>query len=99
MRIYNPQGPEERNGILMRFRIIWSQPAARELKKLDRVVAKRIFEKVGELEEGPYRHVTKLAGLPYYRMRVGDYRVIVDIKNDVLRVLVLKVGHRKKIYR
>lgn len=83
----------------MKFRIIWSQPAAREMKKLDRVVAKRIFEKVGGLEEEPYRHVTKLAGVPYYRMRVGDYRVILDIENDELRVLVLKIGHRKKIYK
>jgi mRNA interferase RelE/StbE len=83
----------------MGFKIIWSRPAARELKKLDRVVSKRIFEKVGELAEDPYLHVTKLTGGPYYRLRVGDYRAILDIENNELRVLVLKIGHRKKIYR
>ncbi len=83
----------------MGFEIIWSNSAARELKRLDRVVAKKIFEKVGELSENPYRNVKKLAGFPYFRLRVGDYRIILDIQKDVLRVLVLNVGHRKKIYK
>jgi mRNA interferase RelE/StbE len=83
----------------MGFEIIWSEGAVRELKRLDRVVAKKIFEKVGELSENPYRNVKKLTGIPYFRLRVGDYRVILDIQKDVLRVLVLKVGHRKKIYK
>ncbi len=83
----------------MGFEIIWSEIAVRELKKLDRVVAKKIFERVGELSETPYRNVKKLVGLPYFCLRVGDYRVILDIQKNALRVLVLKVGHRKKIYR
>jgi len=83
----------------MHFKIIWSEAAVRELKRLDRVVAKQIFEKVGQLREDPYRNVKKLVGLPYFRLRVGDYRVILDIQKDVLRVLVLKVGHRKRIYK
>jgi len=68
------------------------------LKKLDRTVARRIFDKVGELRETPHRFVRKLANSPYYRLRVGDYRVILDIQETVLRILVLKVGHRKSIY-
>lgn len=77
----------------MAFNIIWSASAVRELKKLDRVVAKKIFEKVDELKNDPYRNVRKLVGLPYYRLRVGDYRVILDIKRSELRILILKVGH------
>ncbi|WP_456474650.1 type II toxin-antitoxin system RelE family toxin [Candidatus Pyrohabitans sp.] len=83
----------------MPFNIIWSPSAVRELKKLDRVVAKKIFNKVDELRNDPYRNVRKLVGLPYYRLRVGDYRVILDIKRNELRILILKVGHRKKIYK
>lgn len=83
----------------MGFEIIWSECAARELKRLDWVVAKKIFEKVGELSENPYRNVKKLTGLPYFRLRVGDYRILLDIQKGVLKVLVLKVGHRKKIYK
>ncbi len=81
------------------YRIIWSESAARELRKLDRSVAKRIYRKVSELMEDPYRNVKKILGSPYYRVRVGDYRVIIDIEKDVLRVLVLKIGHRKSIYK
>jgi len=87
------------NGVLMRFQIIWSEPAAEQLRKLDRQLAKRIFRKVSELQEDPYRYVTKLVGSPNYRLRVGDYRVVLDIQGSILVILVLKVGHRREIYK
>ncbi len=80
------------------FEIIWSEAALRQLRKLDRVVARRIFDRVGELREDPRRQVQKLVSSPYYRLRVGDYRVILDLQQGILRVLVLKVGHRRSIY-
>jgi mRNA interferase RelE/StbE len=84
----------------MRFQIIWSDSAANELKKLDRSVSKRIFNKVSELCENPYHlDVIKMVGDPYFRLRVGHYRVIFDIQNDLLRILIIKAGHRKNIYR
>jgi mRNA interferase RelE/StbE len=82
----------------MAFEIVWSDSAARQLKKLDRSVARRIFDKVGQLAENPHRFVQKLVNSPYYRLRVGDYRVILDIKANLLRILVLKVGHRESVY-
>lgn len=82
----------------MVFEIIWSDLAIRQLKKLDRTIARRVFDKVGELAENPHRFVQKLVNSPYFRLRVGDYRVILDIQEDVLRILVLKVGHRESIY-
>ncbi|PWB50325.1 MAG: type II toxin-antitoxin system RelE/ParE family toxin [Candidatus Methanoperedenaceae archaeon] len=84
----------------MKFQIIWSESAAKELKKLDRTVANRIYKKVSQLSANPYHlDVTKMVGDPYFRLRVGDYRVIFDIQNYMLRVLVLKVGHRKNVYK
>ncbi len=84
----------------MKFQIIWSESAAKELKKLDRTVANRIFKKVSKLSDNSYHFdVTKIVGDPYFRLRVGDYRVIFDIQNDRLRILVLKVGHRKNVYK
>lgn len=73
----------------MAFGIIWSDSASRQLKKLDRTVARRIFEKVGELHEDPFRLIRKLVNSPHYRLRVGDYRVILEINQGALRVLVL----------
>lgn len=81
----------------MVFEIIWSDSAVRQLKKLDRTVARRIFAKVGDLRENPFPHVRRLVNSPYYRLRVGDFRVIMDIERDVLRILVLKVGHRESV--
>jgi mRNA interferase RelE/StbE len=83
----------------MRFQIIWSEPATEQLRKLDRQLAKRIFRKVSELNEDPFLHVTKLVGSPNYRLRIGDYRVILDIQGNCLVILVLRVGHRKNIYK
>ncbi len=82
----------------MEFEIIWSDSAARQLRKLERAVAKRIFEKVGELRNDPFRNVKRIVNSPYFRLRVGDYRVILDVQAAVLRVLVLKVGHRESVY-
>jgi len=82
----------------MVYRIVWSESAARQLAKLDRSVAKRILERVQELESDPYRLLRRLVGVPYYRLRVGDFRVIVEVAQDRLLVLVLKVGHRSTVY-
>jgi len=81
----------------MVFEIIWADSAARQLKKLDRPVARRIFDKVGLLAGDPHRFVQKIVNSPYYRLRIGDYRVILDIQENRLRILVLKIGPRESI--
>ncbi len=82
----------------MIFEIMWSDSAIRQLRKLDRTIARRIFYKVGELADKPHRHVQRLVNSRFYRLRVGDYRVILDIQEALLRILVLKVGRRESIY-
>lgn len=83
----------------MKYQVIWAESAARELGKLEPSVARQIYSKVGELADNPYRNVRKLRGDKGFRLRVGDYRVIFDVDGERLRVLVLKVGHRSRIYR
>jgi mRNA interferase RelE/StbE len=82
----------------MVFKIIWSESAARQLGRLDRSVAKRILERVQALESAPLRSLRRLVGVPYYRLRVGDFRVIVEVAQERLLILVLKFGHRAKVY-
>jgi mRNA interferase RelE/StbE len=82
----------------MAFRILWSESASRQLAKLDRTVTRRIFDRVEGLKENPLRQLRRLVGLPYFRLRVGDFRVIVEVQEKVLMILVLKVGHRESIY-
>jgi len=82
----------------MEYRIIWSESAEKQLKKLEHIIAKQIHRKVGELSKDPFRNSKKLVGERGYRLRVGDYRVIYDIDGSKLLILVIKVGHRRNIY-
>ncbi len=83
---------------LMEYKVVWSISAARELKNLDRSIAKRIYEKVNALFHNPERYVEKLIRYLYYRLRIGDYRVILDIEHESVRILILKVGHGSTVY-
>ncbi|PIN99936.1 type II toxin-antitoxin system RelE/ParE family toxin [archaeon CG10_big_fil_rev_8_21_14_0_10_43_11] len=81
------------------FEIVWSDNAANNLRKLPRNISKRVYKKVDELKENPYSNAKKLAGTSFYRVRVGDYRVIFTIIKDKLAILILNVKHRKKVYK
>jgi len=81
----------------MYFNIIWDEKASKELYKLEPIISRRIVKKVGELKENPYtKDIIKLKGEEGFRLRVGDYRIIIAIEKDT--ILVLKIGHRKNIY-
>jgi mRNA interferase RelE/StbE len=89
----------------MAYRVELSAEVARELGKLDRQQAKRILkflhERVAKLDDprsiGKALHGSRLG--EFWKYRVGDYRLICKIEDDRLIVLVLRVGHRKEIYR
>lgn len=83
----------------MKFEIVWPDNVLEQMNKLDRTIRKRIYTAVGKLENDPSRWVSRIVNSPYYKMRVGDYRVILDIQGKQLRVLVVRVGHRKNIYK
>lgn len=82
----------------MTYEIIFSDKALRQLKKLEKIVQERIIAVLERIRIRPETYVTKLVGDPGYKLRVGDYRVIMDIDNKKITILVLKVGHRKNIY-
>lgn len=77
-------------------------PAAlRHLAQLPKIVQARIQHRIDALNEDPRPPGTKaLAGRSgFYRIRVGDYRVIYEIRDEILTVLVVRVGHRREVYR
>ena len=82
----------------MTYDIIFSDKAFRQLKKMEKNIQKRIIAVLERIRIRPEVHVTKLTGDSGYKIRVGDYRVIMDIDNKKLHILVLKVGHKKKVY-
>ncbi len=77
----------------------FSELAAERLRKLERPVRQRIAKKLHEVAEDPRRYLTRLASVEAYRLRVGDYRVIVDVDWEHAIVHVLTLGHRSTVYR
>lgn len=76
-----------------------SKAAQKELDKLSDKLAEPILHAIADLafDPRPYGY-KKLKGLNGYRIRVGDYRIIYEIKDNLLLVKVINVGHRKDIY-
>jgi len=83
------------------FEIEVTATAERQLRKLSREVQTRVVQAIARLAEEPRpRGVRKLAGYDdLFRIRVGTYRVIYGVEDARLVVLVLKIGHRKDVYR
>ncbi len=82
----------------MIYEILLSESARNQLKKLDYSAQERILNALERIRIKPERYVKKLVGDPAYRLRVGDYRVLLDIDKSRLLVLVIKIGHRRDIY-
>lgn len=86
----------------MPYEIEWSGPALRELRKLDRQIARRVVRAVTGLALDPRPPgVRALAGEPHgtMRLRVGDYRVVYRIGDGRVQILVVRVAHRGEVYR
>jgi mRNA interferase RelE/StbE len=80
------------------YQLIYSEHVLKQLKKLNDFTKNRIVTTLERIRIRPYKRVKKLVGSKYFRLRVGDYRIIVNIKEDKLIILVLELGHRKNIY-
>ena len=81
----------------MSYQISYEKRALMELKKLDKLLAKRIIKKIKEMEKDPFKSdIKRLKGLSSFRLRIGDYRVLFKLLDKNIKIL--KVGHRKNIY-
>lgn len=89
----------------MVWRIEFDEPVKKQLTKLDRQIAKRITtflrERVATLDN-PRMIGEALTGSrlgEFWKYRVGDYRILCRLEDDILRVFVIKVGNRREVYR
>ncbi|HET9113353.1 MAG TPA: type II toxin-antitoxin system RelE/ParE family toxin [Burkholderiales bacterium] len=89
----------------MVWTINYTESAKRQLHKFDKQIARRIIHFMDERisrQEDPRHSGTALAGPAfgmYWRYRIGDYRIICDIQDEVLCILVIEIGNRREIYR
>lgn len=82
------------------YRVEILRSAQKQLAKIDRQDQSRIISAIRELANDPRPPgCNKLSGRPAWRIRVGTYRVIYEIHDDRLLVLVVTIGHRKDVYR
>lgn len=81
------------------YRIELRPAAARALRKLDPQVRRRVQGAIALLAQDPRPPGARsLQGRPGLRVRVGDYRIIYAVKDDVLLVVVVRLGHRRDVY-
>jgi mRNA interferase RelE/StbE len=85
----------------LKYRIEFKRSAAKVLKKLPKPDRQRIRDKIDSLADNlPDPATTKMKGEnPFHRVRAGDYRIIYEIHENTLMILILKIGHRKEVYR
>ena len=82
----------------MTYQVIFSDLALKQLNKLDREIGQRIISTLVRIRIRPDAYVKKLVGDEGYRLRVGNYRVILDIDREKLMILVLRIDQRRNVY-
>jgi len=82
------------------YSVVVTASARREIEDLERQDRERVMTAIGSLREDARPHgCEKLSALDRYRIRVGRYRVVYTIDDEIVTVFVVKVGHRRDIYR
>ena len=84
----------------MKYNILIERYAQKQIMKLDKKIIPVLKVAISNLANNPRPHgYIKLKGEDAYRIRVGDYRIIYEINDDIILVTVVSVGHRKEIYK
>lgn len=83
-----------------RFEVIFRQSVAKDLRQIPQKDIKRILKRIEALRSEPRPPgVEKLSDQDKYRIRQGVYRILYEIRNNELIVVVVKIGHRRDVYR
>lgn len=81
------------------FKIVIKRSATKEIEKIPLKDKKRIVDKISSLAQNPIPTGSKkLSGQDKYRIRQGNYRILYQIENNQLIIVVVKVAHRKEVY-
>ena len=82
------------------YRIVFKQSVAKDLRRSPKKDVKRILRRIDSLSADPRPPaVEKLTGDEKYRIRQGKYRILYTLEDDIITVTIVKVGHRRDVYR
>jgi mRNA interferase RelE/StbE len=85
---------------MVKYKITLKKSAARELENIPKKDLQRIIKRIQPLAENPRPHgAQKLSGQERFRIRQGDYRIVYSIEDKNQIVDIVKIGHRREIYR
>jgi mRNA interferase RelE/StbE len=80
------------------YSVEFSDVAKKQFYKLPKEIQQRIVAALERIRIRPEAYIIKLVGIEGYKLRVGDYRLILDIEQQKLIIFVIKAGHRKNMY-
>ncbi len=83
----------------MSYVVLWDDRARDFLRKIHKDDAKRIIKKANSIVDDPKHYLETLVEIKAYKLRIGDFRALVDINENKKTLSVILVGHRKDIYK
>lgn len=83
----------------MNYQIMWDKKAREFLRKIDKSNAQRIIKKINSIIDDPEHYLEILVDIVSFKLRIGDYRALIDIDEDKRIIAVVFIGHRKDIYK
>jgi len=80
------------------YKLVFEKKALQDLNKFETKIKERIWNKLQDSKQNPFRFFEKLTEMKGFKLRIGDWRIIADIDRLNETINILKVGHRKNIY-
>ena len=85
---------------MVAYEVLFKKSVEKDFRSIPKNELKKIIKRIGELAKNPRpQNCEKLTGQDRYRLRQGNYRIVYSIQDNELTIWVVKVGHRKDIYR
>ena len=81
------------------MKVIIPPSAKKNLKKLEKKVVEVILRKLSSIKDDPIRNINRLKSSYLWRLRIGDYRAILRVDTGRQEIQVVKIGHRRSIYK
>ncbi|MFH1408824.1 MAG: type II toxin-antitoxin system RelE/ParE family toxin [Nanoarchaeota archaeon] len=81
------------------YELIFDPEALEFLEKLEKPIARRIWNKIMATKTNPFHFFERLSGRKDYKLRIGDYRIIADIFQRDKTIAITTIGRRKDVYK